>query len=109
MKAKPIALRRAAAHDIDAAVEHYLREGRAALATRFVAALEEAYRHIRRFPATGALRYAAELGIAGLRFWPLNKFPYLIFYVEREQEVDVLKVMHAQRDIPAWLRDDPGR
>ena len=107
MKAKRVALRQAAARDIDAAVSHYLQEGAPALATRFVAALEETYRHIRRFPATGALRYAAELGIAGLRFWPLNKFPYLVFYVERKDPVDVLKVLHAQRDIPTWLRDGP--
>jgi len=107
MKAKRVAVRQAAARDIDAAVSHYLQEGGPALATRFVAALEEAYRHIRRFPATGALRYAAELGITGLRFWPLNMFPYLVFYVEREDQVDVLKVLHAQRDIPTWLRDGP--
>ncbi len=107
MKAKRVAVRQAAARDIDVAVSHYLQEGGAALATRFVAALAEAYRHIRRFPATGALRYAAALGIAGLRFWPLNKFPYLVFYVEREDPVDVLKVLHAQRDSPAWLRDGP--
>ncbi len=107
MKAKRVAVRQAAARDIDEALGHYLQEGGAPLAARFVAALEEAYRHIRRFPATGALRYAAELGITGLRFWPLNKFPYLVFYVEREDQVDVLKVLHAQRDIPAWLIDGP--
>ena len=108
MKAKRVAVRRAAARDIDAAVGHYQQEGGAALALRFVAALDEAYRHIRRFPATGASRYATEIGITGLRFWPLNKFPYLVFYVEREDHVDVLKVLHAQRDIPAWLTDSPG-
>ena len=108
MKAKRVAVRQAAARDIDAAVGYYLQEGGAALATRFVAALDEAYRHIRRFPATGALRYAAEIGVSGLRFWPLDKFAYLVFYVEREDHVDVLKVLHAQRDIPAWLTNDPG-
>jgi len=107
MKAKRVAVRRAAARDIDAAIGQYLKEGGAALATRFVAAPEEAYRHIRRYPATGALRYADELGITGLRFWPLNKFPYPVFYVEREDQVDVLKVLNSQRDIPAWLMDGP--
>lgn len=107
MKAKRVAVRKAAARDIDAALAHYLHEGGGPLALRFVAALEEAYRHIRRFPSTGALRYAAEIGITGLRFWPLNKFPYLVFYVEREDHVDVLKLLHTQRDIPAWLTDGP--
>ena len=105
MRAKPVAIRQAAAQNIDEAVDHCLQEGGEPLALRFVAALEDAYRHIRNFSATGALRYAAELGIAGLRFWPLKKFPYLVFYVEREDHVDVLLVLHGQRDIPAELRD----
>ncbi len=105
MKAKPVAVRQAAAQNIDQAIDHCLQEGGARVAVRFVAALEEAYRHIRNFPATGAVRYAADLGIAGLRFWPLKKFPYLVFYVEREDLVDVLLVLHQQRDIPVWLLD----
>ncbi len=55
------------------------------------------------------MRYAAEIGITGLRFWPLNTLSYLVFYVEREDHVDVLKVLHAQRDIPAWLTNGPER
>lgn len=105
MRVKPVAVREAAANGIDEAIDHYLSEGGVALASRFVLALQEAYRHIRRFPATGALRYAAELNIPGLRFWPLKRFPYLIFYVEREDQLDVLLVLHAKRNIPAWLRD----
>ena len=103
MKLKPVAVRQAAAQCIEEAIDYYLREGGAALASRFVGALEAAYRHIRRFPATGALRYAGELNIPGLRFWPLTRFPYLVFYVERKDHLDVLLVLHGKRDIPAWL------
>jgi toxin ParE1/3/4 len=39
-----------------------------------------------------------------VRFWNLKRFPYLIFYVERESELDVWRVLHGQRDIPAWLQ-----
>ena len=106
MTDKPIALRAAAALNIDRAVDHYLVEGGAALALRFVEALEEGYRHIRRFPASGSPRHAAELGITGLRFWPLTKFPNLLFYVERTDHVDVLEVLHAQRDFPRWLWEE---
>ncbi|MCY3505287.1 MAG: type II toxin-antitoxin system RelE/ParE family toxin, partial [Chloroflexi bacterium] len=31
-------------------------------------------------------------------------FPYMVFYVEREADVDVWRVLHAARDIPEWLR-----
>ena len=105
MRAKPVAIRQAAAQNVDQAIDHYLQEGGEPLALRYVEALEDAYHHIRNFPASGAPRYSAELGIAGLRFWPLKKFPYLVFYVEREDLVDVLLVLHGQRDIPAWLQD----
>ncbi|RZT91980.1 type II toxin-antitoxin system RelE/ParE family toxin [Rivibacter subsaxonicus] len=106
VRGKRVVLRREAVRSIDDAVDHYLQEAGAAVALKFVAALEEAWRHLRDFPSTGALRYGAELTIPGLRFWPLNKFPYLVFYIEREDEVDVLLVLHGSRDIPASLQAD---
>jgi len=103
MSAKPLVLRRAAADAIDAATDHYLDEGGAELALRFVAELEATLRQIAAYPAIGSLRYARELGIDGLHHWPLRRFPQLVFYVERSVQVDVLHVLHGQRDIPAWL------
>ena len=32
-------------------------------------------------------------------------YPYLIFYIERDGHVDVWRVLHALRDIPAWLQE----
>lgn len=45
------------------------------------------------------------LQIDELRFWPVNGFPYLIFYVERDDRIEIWRVLHAQRDIPAWIAD----
>lgn len=106
MRIKSVAFREAAAKSIDRALDYYLREGGRTPAARFVAALEDAYTHIRRFPATGSSRYAEELGIAGLRFWPLKKFPYLVFYIERQDCVDVLELLHDHQDIPMWLQSE---
>ena len=72
----------------------------------FVDALERAYVHIGKHPATGSPRYAHALDISGLRSWPLSKYPYLVFYVERTDHIDVWRVLHMQRDIPAWMTDD---
>ena len=33
----------------------------------------------------------------------MTRFPYLIFYFERDDCVDVWRVLHGQRDIPAWM------
>lgn len=106
MAMKPVVPRELAHLDVEQAIEHYLREGGAAVALGFVDELERAYRHIACHPATGSPRYAHQLAFADLRFWRVARFPYLVFYVERADDVDVLRVLHSQRDIPAWMNED---
>lgn len=105
MKAKPVALREQARRDIDDAIAHYLDEGAVEAALGLVYALEQAYAHISRHPAAGSPRYAHELNLPGLRFWRLVRYPQLIFYVERDQYIEVWRVPHGQRDIAAWMHD----
>ncbi len=105
MKAKRVVPREVASRDVDEAIDHYLGEGAAKAALGFVEALEKAYAHISRQPASGSPRYAHELNLPGLRFWPLTRFPYLVFYFERDDCVDVWRVLHGQRDIPAWMNE----
>lgn len=105
MKAKPVIPREAAHRDVDEAVEYYLAEGSEQAALGFIDALEQAYGHIGRHPATGSPRYAHELDLPGLRVWPLKRYPHLVFYVEREDHIDVWRVLHGQRDIPAWMHE----
>jgi toxin ParE1/3/4 len=52
----------------------------------------------------GSPRYAYELGLEGVRAWPLRRFPYLIFYIEKPDALDVWRVLHGQRDIPSWMQ-----
>jgi toxin ParE1/3/4 len=40
-----------------------------------------------------------------LRFWALTRFPYLVFYFEHEDCVDVWRVLQGQRDIAAWMNE----
>ena len=101
--AKPVKLRQRAAGDIDAALSYYRREAGESLATRLVDALEAELGHLGRHPLTGSLRYSYELNIPALRSWPLAAFPYIVFYIDRAEFVDVWRVLHARRDIPAWL------
>lgn len=94
-----------ATRDVDDAIDHYLGEGVAKAALDFVEALEKAYTHIDRQPASGSPRYAHELNLPGLRLWPLTRFPCLVFYFERDDCVDVWRVLHGQRDVPAWMNE----
>lgn len=107
MKAKLVVPRKQAHRDIEDAVAHSLAEGAETAALGFIDALANAYRHIGRHPATGSPRYAHALNLPGLRSWPLARYPYLVFYVEHPDHVDVWRVLHGQRDIPGWMQE-PG-
>ena len=105
MSGNPLVLRERAQRDIDEAVGHYLAESGIPLALEFIDALEEACRRIGERPASDSPRYAHELDIPGLRSHAVRRFPYLVFYVEREAEIDVWRVLHGARDVAAWMRE----
>lgn len=103
-KVKPVVPRAQAEQDVDEVLHFYLTEGGEPVALGFVEALQQAYAHIGRHPATGSPRYAHELNLPGLRTWPLTRYPFLVFYVEQPERVDIWRVLHQQRDIPAWMQ-----
>lgn len=101
------ALRRARADaDIQKIIIDYLEQVATSAAVDFIEELEVAITHIRAYPASGSPRYAHILDLPGLRCWPCQHFPYLIFYLEKTNCIDVWRVLHQQRDIPAWLLSD---
>ncbi|MFC0132778.1 plasmid stabilization protein [Massilia eurypsychrophila] len=103
MSSKPIVPRELADQDVEEAIEYYLSEGAEQAALGFIAALEQAFTHVGRHAATGSARYDYELNIPGLRSWPLTRYPYLVFYIERDNHIDVWRVLQSQRDIAKWL------
>jgi len=105
VKSKPIVPREQANRDIDETIAYYLGEDAGPAALGFIDALEQAYSHNGRHPASGSPRYAHELNLPGLRRWPLTRYPHLVFYVERPDHIDVWRVLHGQRDIPAWMHE----
>ena len=72
----------------------------------FIDALDKVYTHIPRHLAPVSPCFAYALNIPGLRSWPLTRYPYLVFFMAREDHIDVWRVWHGQRDIAAWLVDD---
>ena len=70
--------------------------------------LERSLFPISRHHVTGSNRYAHELNLPGLKSLPLTRYPYLVFYVERPDHIDFWRVLHGQRDIPAWMREAAG-
>jgi len=105
VKAKAVIPREQAHRDVDEALTYYLGEASEAVALGFIDALKNAYGHIGRHPATGSPCYAHELNLPGLRAWPLIRYPHVVFYVEHPAHIDVWRVLHGQRDIPAWMQE----
>jgi toxin ParE1/3/4 len=102
---KPVRPREAAQQDVEAAIDFYIREAGADVTLGLIDALQATYRSIADHPALGSPRYANELGLTGLRTRILRRFPYLVFYVERDDHIDVWRVLHAHRDIPVWMQE----
>jgi toxin ParE1/3/4 len=102
---KPVQFRDLATIDLESASSYYAAEAVVATAIRFVDAVEATAQRIGRNPSLGSLRFAYELSLPDLRVMAVSKFPYLLFYVERENSVDVWRLLHASRDIPASLQE----
>ena len=88
--------------DVEAALDYYCSEA-AHAAVGFTYAVEQATAHIHRHSRTGSPRYAHELNLAQLRYWPLTSYPYALFYIKHDDHVHVhmIRVVHLSRDVPA--------
>ena len=101
---KRLLLREVAVRDVRAAIDFYVAEASPSAATAFLDALESAFRDLREHAVAGSQRYAFELDLPGLRSWLVNGYPYIVFYLDNADYVDVWRILHAKRDIPVHLR-----
>jgi toxin ParE1/3/4 len=106
VRTKPIVTRKAADEDVDRAFEYYLSEGGPDVAAAFIDEYERATSHLSRFPLSGSPRPGHTLLVQDLRQWPLNHFPYLIFYFDRENFVEIWRVLHGGMDFPRRMLED---
>ena len=103
----PVVPRQLATEDLREAAAWYAAEVDRNTARRFIDAVEQAFALMGSQPGLGSPRFAVELDWPGLRNHQLERFPYLIFYVDQADHLDVLRVLHAHRDIPTSLQDHP--
>jgi toxin ParE1/3/4 len=103
---RQVSLRQRAIHDADTAFDYLRAQAPPGTAENFVDDLERAFGLLVRHPLTGSLRFAFESDIPNLRTWSLERFPYLIFYVVSEDRIDVWRILHTSRDVPASLAGD---
>ncbi len=76
-------------------------------AERFLDAAEAALFRIGAHPSIGSPRSLQHPCLQGLRMWPVPGFErILIFYLDREPHPEVVRVLHAARDIASLLRQE---
>jgi toxin ParE1/3/4 len=103
---RPYVLTPAADRDVD---EHFLYTGERShdAAVRLLHALDASLERLATMPELGQRQEFGRKGLAGLRVWQIQGFEnYLIFYRPIEHGIEVLRLLHAARDIDAAF-DDP--
>lgn len=108
MTGKAIIRRKLARRDLEDAIDYYCGEGGEALELRFIDAMEQTLGLIAEMPGIGLPHYAEILQRSGLHCFGVKRFPYLVFYIEHPDRIDVLRILHRRRDIPAIFQDDNG-
>ena len=77
-------------------------------AIRFLHAAEETFKRLADMPELGERQEFGRAELAGLRAWQVRGFEnYLIFYRPIEHGIEIVRVLHAARDIAAIFGDQP--
>jgi toxin ParE1/3/4 len=101
---KPIRITPRADRDIDECCG-WIRKGNPAAALQFLKSVELTCTLVSQMPGIGSQRYADIALVHGVRMIKVKGFEsYLIFYLEREAFIDIIRILHSARDIPEALQ-----
>ncbi|MEO0377904.1 MAG: type II toxin-antitoxin system RelE/ParE family toxin [Cyanobacteria bacterium P01_A01_bin.17] len=105
---KRITIRPRASQDIDKHYDFISQENPDA-ALRFFDAVRVTIAQIARMPGIGNLYPVRQPHLQGIRKWAVKGFrKYLIFYFDRDEAVDVVRILYASQDIASILDKDAG-
>jgi len=94
-----------AVDDLEELVSYYLKEAQPTDALRLMDNAERAFDQIIVLPKIGALLDLDELPYEDIRRWHIQGFKHLIiFYREVAGGIEIIRVLHSARDIPALLK-----
>ena len=92
--------------DLHAEIVHYRKQAGKRIANQLAIAADDAIRHLQQNPGTGSPRIGQTLDIPGLRSWRVSGFPLIWFYFEREDYLDVVRLLGERQDILSILNAD---
>jgi toxin ParE1/3/4 len=76
---------------------------------KFLYASEEAFRDLAAMPEMGSPREFKNSSLKALRMWSVLGFrKHLIFYLPKEDGIEVIRVLHGSRDLVALFEEDEG-
>jgi toxin ParE1/3/4 len=101
---KPVRITPKADNDIDECCA-WIRKDHPGAALRFIDAVEFTCNTLSQMPSIGSRRYAEITLVRGVRMVGVEGFKnYLLFYLEHDASIDVIRVLHGARDIPEALQ-----
>jgi toxin ParE1/3/4 len=93
----------AADRDLDDSRD-YIAQDNPEAALRFLSAASRTFEELARMPRMGSPKAFRNPRLAGVRQWRTHDFErHLIFYREIEAGIEVLRVLHASRDLESIL------
>lgn len=96
--------------DLALQAEYYAQKDGIALAVRFAEAVKASVRLLSHHPWIGKETHYRHPKLVGIRFLLVRKpfDKHLIFYRVRDDELDLVRIVHGMRDLPRRLLDPPG-
>ncbi len=91
--------------DRQAEVRYYRRQAGSTVAVRFVIASDATLDQLEFDPGIGSPALGTAIGIPGLRSWRVTGFPLLWFYFERDNHLDVARLLGERQDISTILTE----
>jgi toxin ParE1/3/4 len=101
-------LTKVAETDLEAQARYIAEKAGCEPALRLYLAAEAAFELLAKTPELAVVRDFGRPELSGLRMWPICRFEkHLIFYRPTDQGIEVVRVLHASRDIEAILLGRP--
>jgi toxin ParE1/3/4 len=96
---KKIVITPKASEDLDDCFA-YISEDNPEIALRFFDSTRLTIAQIARMPGIGSIFVTENERLQGLRKWSVKDFrKYLIFYIDRDEIVEIVRILYATRDI----------
>lgn len=106
---KRIVITPRASKDID---EHftYIAQNNSNTALQFFDAVRQTFAKLAQMPGMGRSYPVTNPRLEGLRKWSVKGFEkHLIFYLSLDDYIEIVRILHAARDIEAILEQDEGK